>query len=194
MGSRTDQAVAALIAKGEAGSTAVFERVRELIAENQRLAEALRETTYLSTTEAVKEAVLAERERCVALVVAPARLMKADRAARPRRLIESIGFGQFFVDGDRKDLRGGGVSSVFDTQAGSINYAASVPGTALVWARRCLGLFETVCSFDLHRVTLPAGEDQIVAVADSAAPVALSASGHRFAIAARDGIYVRDLP
>jgi hypothetical protein len=46
----------------------------------------------------------------------------------------------------------------------------------------------------LHRVTIAAGEDQIVAVADSAAPVALAASGRRFAIAARDGIYLRDLP
>jgi hypothetical protein len=93
-----------------------------------------------------------------------------------------------------QDLTSGSVSPILDAQAGSITFAAGALSTSLVWARKCLGLFETVCSFDLHRVTIAAGEDQIVAVADSAAPVALAASGRRFAIAARDGIYLRDLP
>lgn len=96
-----------------------------------------------------------------------------------------------------EDLHALDVREVLAPSAGSVTFAAAVPGIALVWARRCLGLFETVCTFELHLVRLPAGrghEDQVVAVADSAAPVALSPSGHRFAIAARDGIYVRDLP
>jgi hypothetical protein len=64
----------------------------------------------------------------------------------------------------------------------------------LIWARKCQGLYETVCSYYLHRITLPGGADQIVAVGDSAAPVAISVSGHRFAIAALDGIHIGDLP
>jgi hypothetical protein len=93
-----------------------------------------------------------------------------------------------------EDVRGGGPREVLKTSAGRLHVAAEGPGTLLVWARKCLGLFETVCTFELHRVTLPAGDDQVVAVADSAAPVALSPSGRRIAIGARDGIYVRDLP
>lgn len=93
------------------------------------------------------------------------------------------------------------VSNVLDARAGIVtlaDVATDGSGVALVWTRRCLGLFETVCSFSLHELSLPAQpgspvHDQVVAVSDSAAPVAISTSGHRFAIAARDGIYVRDL-
>jgi hypothetical protein len=93
-----------------------------------------------------------------------------------------------------RDPRSGGALNVLDASAGSLTLAATTTGTALLWAQRCLGLFETICSFKLHRVTLPGGDDQVVAVADSAASVAISPSGDRIAIAARDGIYVRDLP
>jgi hypothetical protein len=87
-----------------------------------------------------------------------------------------------------------GPIQVLPAASGLVRYAARTSGTALVWARKCLGLFETVCSYELHRIAVPTGTDEIVAVADSAAPVALSVSGKRVAIAARDGIYVRELP
>jgi hypothetical protein len=87
-----------------------------------------------------------------------------------------------------------GQVQVLPPEAGLTIYGTSTAGTTLVWARKCLGLYETVCSYYLHRITLPGGADQIVAVGDSAAPVAITVSGHRFAIAALDGIHIGDLP
>lgn len=94
------------------------------------------------------------------------------------------------------NLRDGSSRRVLDVDAGSVSYAAAVSGAAFFWARKCLGLFETVCGFDLHEVTLPSGDARIVATADSAAPVAIVVAGGRrtVAIAARDGIHVRELP
>ena len=104
------------------------------------------------------------------------------------------GYGERDFGLSFEDLRTGGVSAILDSSAGQVFPAARAAGQAFVWARTCQGLFETVCSYELHRITLPNGDDQVVAIADSAAPVAVSFSGSRIAIAARDGIHVRDLP
>lgn len=114
-------------------------------------------------------------------------------AARPKQ-VTFAGAGEEDFGLVVQDLRSGAARAVLDPLSGGIAFAASSPGTAFVWARACLGLFETVCFFDLHRVTLDSGADQIVAVTDSAAPVAVTPDGERVAIAARDGIFVRDLP
>jgi hypothetical protein len=115
------------------------------------------------------------------------------RAPNPPGAVEGTGeldFGLILQDlGSNGDA-----VQVLPPEAGLTSYGTSTAGTALIWARKCQGLYETVCSYYLHRITLPGGADQIVAVGDSAAPVAISVSGHRFAIAALDGIHIGDLP
>jgi hypothetical protein len=64
----------------------------------------------------------------------------------------------------------------------------------LLWTRSCLGLFETVCSYTLHRFSLPDATDQVVAVSDEAPVMAVSPDGKRLAISNRRGIFVKDLP
>lgn len=110
------------------------------------------------------------------------------RAPNPVGAVESeLDFGLLLRDlGSNSDP-----VQVLPPEAGLTIYGTSTAGTALVWARKCQGLYETVCSYYLHRITLPGGANQIVAVGDSAAPVAISVSGHRFAIAALDGIHRR---
>jgi hypothetical protein len=65
-----------------------------------------------------------------------------------------------------------------------------VPGAAFVWERRCLGLYDAACWFELYRVSIPDGLADIVAISDQADRVAVSPDGHRLAFAAPDGIYV----
>jgi hypothetical protein len=69
-------------------------------------------------------------------------------------------------------------------------------GGVLVWARRCLGAYDAACVFELHRVTLPAGTDQVVAtsVEPPAPTVAVAPGGQRVAIGTRSGIFVKILP
>lgn len=88
----------------------------------------------------------------------------------------------------------GDVVEVLDQRVGSIDVAARADGAAFLWARRCLGLFETVCTYELHRLTIPELQDDVVAVSDSAALVAVSPAGDRVAIASRDGVFLRALP
>lgn len=96
------------------------------------------------------------------------------------------------------DFSDGRRTQTIDPTAGRLTFAASGGGAAFVWAKRCLGLFETVCSYTLHRIALPTGADQVVAVMDAAADapglVAVSASGNRLVIANGAGIFIRDLP
>jgi hypothetical protein len=96
------------------------------------------------------------------------------------------------------DFSDGRQTRAIDPMAGRLTFAAAGGGAAFVWAKKCLGLFETVCSYTLHRVALPSGADQIVAVMDASADtpglVAVSASGNRLVIANGAGIFVRDLP
>ena len=92
------------------------------------------------------------------------------------------------------DLRTGDVRMAIGPGAGSVSFAATAPGFAFVWTRKCMGLFETVCGFTLHQVDLGAGTDKVVALAGSEASVAVSRTADRVAIVARDGIYIKDLP
>jgi hypothetical protein len=104
-----------------------------------------------------------------------------------------IGNGrEFGVSG--KGPGAGDAIEVLDQSAGSVEVAARSEGAAFLWTRRCLGLFETVCTYELHRVAIPTLEDRIVAVSASAAPVAVSPRGDRIAIAAQDGVFIRSLP
>lgn len=90
------------------------------------------------------------------------------------------------------DTSAGGIAT--QGGPGAIEIAARSADAAFVWTRKCLGLFETVCTFELHRVKVPAFEDRVVAVSAIAAPVAVSPAGDRIAIAAPDGVFVRSLP
>jgi hypothetical protein len=60
-------------------------------------------------------------------------------------------------------------------------------------ATTCLGLFNTVCSSTLVRVSLPDGAARLVAVATEAYPLAVSPDSLRVAIASPWGIYVQVL-
>ena len=95
------------------------------------------------------------------------------------------------------DFSDGRQTETIDPTAGRLTLAASGGGAAFVWAKKCLGLFETVCSYTLHRIALRSGADQTLAVMDASADdpglVAISASGNRLVIANREGIFVRDL-
>jgi len=64
----------------------------------------------------------------------------------------------------------------------------------LLWTRSCLGMFETVCSYALHRFTLPEGADQVVAISDEYPVMAVSPDQKRIAVSTRRGIFVKDLP
>jgi hypothetical protein len=86
--------------------------------------------------------------------------------------------------------------TILDTAIGPITL---VPGswpldTAFVWAKNCLGLFDTVCSYALLRVTLTTGVVQTVAVSHDLVPVGISSDGRRLALGTSKGLYVKDLP
>lgn len=93
------------------------------------------------------------------------------------------------------NLADGSVRQVLDASAGMIDLVATPPmlDTILVWARSCLGLYNTVCSYSLLRVRLSDGAVQIVAVSPDKYPVGLSPDGQRVAIAAPSGIYVKTI-
>ncbi len=58
----------------------------------------------------------------------------------------------------------------------------------------CLGLFDTVCTYTLLRVTVTTGAVLAVATAPDAFPVALSADGRQLALGTPKGVYVKALP
>ena len=84
---------------------------------------------------------------------------------------------------------------VLDASAGMIDIVPTPPvlGFMLVWARTCLGLYNTVCSYSLMRVDLTAGMARTVAVSANEVPVAVSPDNQSIAIAAPSGIYVKSL-
>jgi hypothetical protein len=94
------------------------------------------------------------------------------------------------------DLRNGSARVVLDPSVGTVKVAETAPlsGYALAWATTCLGLFDTVCSSTLFRVSLPDGAARPVAVANQAYPLAVSPDNSRVAIASPSGIYVQTLP
>jgi len=84
---------------------------------------------------------------------------------------------------------------VLDASAGMIDIVSIPPvlGFMLVWARTCLGLYNTVCSYALMRVDLTDATARTVAVSASELPVAVSPDYQSVAIAATNGIYVKSL-
>jgi hypothetical protein len=84
---------------------------------------------------------------------------------------------------------------VLDASAGKIDIVSTPPvlGFMLVWARTCLGLYNTVCSYSLLRVDLTDATARTVAVAAHEYPVAVSPDNQRIAIAGPAGIYVKSL-
>jgi hypothetical protein len=73
-------------------------------------------------------------------------------------------------------------------------YSLGASASFLQWTRTCLGLFETVCSYSLHRFTLPDGADQVVAVSSEYPVMAVSPDQKRIAVSTRRGIFVKNLP
>lgn len=93
------------------------------------------------------------------------------------------------------DLRDETQRQILDASAGKIDLVQMPPvlGFTLVWARTCLGLYNTVCTESLLRIGLADGTVQTVAVAPQAYPVAVSPDNQRIAIAAPRGIHVKSL-
>jgi len=110
----------------------------------------------------------------------------------PSGLIEGCSscFGLSLQDPDT-----GAERPVLDASAGMIDIVSTPPvlGFMLVWARTCLGLYNTVCSYSLMRVDLTNGTARTVAVSASELPVAVSPDYQSVAIAATNGIYVKSL-
>jgi len=89
----------------------------------------------------------------------------------------------------------GTIRPVLDASAGLIDIVSTPPvfGFMLVWARTCLGLYNTVCSYSLMRVDLTDGTARTVAVSASELPVAVSPDYQHIALAASGGIYIKSL-
>ncbi|HXU81724.1 MAG TPA: hypothetical protein VN914_10035, partial [Polyangia bacterium] len=64
----------------------------------------------------------------------------------------------------------------------------------LQWTQRCLGFYRTACTYQLHRLSLSDGGDQIIATTPQLAAFALSPDHKRVAIGTPEGIFVKDLP
>jgi len=94
------------------------------------------------------------------------------------------------------NLEEGSGRRVLDAAAGKISIVPTPPilDTLFVWARDCLGLYNSVCTYALTRVDSTDGATQIVALASAKYPVAVSPDRLHVAIAAANGIYVKDLP
>jgi hypothetical protein len=94
-----------------------------------------------------------------------------------------------------QDPSSGAQRQVLDASAGKIDIVSTPPvlGFMLVWARTCLGLYNTVCSYSLLRVDLADGTARTVAVAAREYPVAVAPDNQRIAIATPKGIYVKSL-
>jgi RNA polymerase sigma factor (sigma-70 family) len=66
---------------------------------------------------------------------------------------------------------------------------------ALSWSRKCLGFYETLCTYQLHRITLPEGTDTTLASsAETPLAFAVSPDQHRVAVGTSSGIFVLPLP
>jgi hypothetical protein len=66
---------------------------------------------------------------------------------------------------------------------------------ALFSTRKCLGFYETVCTYQLHRLSLPDGADRVVAISgEPLLAFALSPDQRQVAIGTRAGIFIKALP
>jgi hypothetical protein len=91
---------------------------------------------------------------------------------------------------------GGAPRTALAASAGRVHLVPTPPSTPFVlgWARTCLGLYNTVCTHSLLRVSLDNATSQVVAVASEEVPVAVSPDNKRVALATAKGIYLKDLP
>jgi hypothetical protein len=89
----------------------------------------------------------------------------------------------------------GSERKVLDASAGRVHIIKTPPvlGFMLVWARNCLGLYNTLCSSSLVRVDLEDGTTSTIAVSPIEVPVAVSLDYQSVAIAAPTGIYIKGL-
>lgn len=85
---------------------------------------------------------------------------------------------------------------MLDASAGMVDLVHTHPvaGFVFAWARTCQGLYNTLCTHSLLRIRLADGTAETVAIADQRMPVALSWDNRRVALAAANGIYVKELP
>jgi hypothetical protein len=81
-----------------------------------------------------------------------------------------------------------------DTLPIEVQPVGGTRNAVLVWSRKCLGLYETVCSFRLHQFSLPDGQERIVATSDEPVVMALSPDHRKVAISNSRGIFIKDLP
>ena len=94
------------------------------------------------------------------------------------------------------DPRTGAARTILDgTQGIALEHqSVTAADTLLVWLRRCYGLGDTYCRYDLHQIRLSDGQAQVIASANTPAPLALSPDGRRVAMANARGIFVLHLP
>jgi hypothetical protein len=85
---------------------------------------------------------------------------------------------------------------ILDASAGMVDLVHTHPvaGFVFTWARTCQGLYNTLCTHLLLRIRLADGIAETIAIADQEMPVALSWDNRRVALAAANGIYVKELP
>jgi hypothetical protein len=93
-----------------------------------------------------------------------------------------------------QDPRAGRRSVVGPLEAPDFTQAVAVEGGALIWTRSCHDLHRALCFFQLHRIALPAGTDQVIAVYRDRPISALSPDRRRLAIGTVHGIFVKELP
>jgi hypothetical protein len=73
-------------------------------------------------------------------------------------------------------------------------YGSATP-FALSWTRKCLGFYETLCTYQLHRIALPDGADATVAMsAEAPLAFAVSPDQRQLAVGTSSGIFVLPLP
>jgi hypothetical protein len=115
----------------------------------------------------------------------------ADHVLTPwnRDCLQCVGLD--LVDG----LTGENRRTVLAPSAGRTEVATQTAdgSTVFVWAKTCQGVSETHCRAELHRIPLAGGEMQVVAVAADFLPAAVTPDGRKLALAAPNGIYLKDL-
>jgi hypothetical protein len=90
-----------------------------------------------------------------------------------------------------------GTAEILPASAGRVPHGpvdASNAHFTFTWAQRCLGLYDTVCTYELHRISMAPGTDTVVAVSSVLPPMALSPDGLSVAFATPAGIHVLKLP
>lgn len=84
---------------------------------------------------------------------------------------------------------------ILDGSAGITSVVkASVVDLMFAWATNCVGLHDTLCSSTLFRVNLADASAVKVASYSIPLPTAVSFDGHHIALAAPNGVYVKELP